>query len=115
MVRVCGPLFGAAAEGSRPHAGAAQTHKEQHGIARSGAELFRTLQLTSHGFPLVSGLQSLTPSSLRACEHRHHDHAEAGDAHLVGGVGGPAHEHGRAGTHEARAGSGAAAAAAEKK
>jgi len=46
------PLFGAAAEGSRPHAGAAQTHKEQHGIARSGAELFRALQLTSHGFPL---------------------------------------------------------------
>ena len=66
MVCVCGPLFGAAAEGSRPHAGAAQTHKEQHGIARSGAELFGMLQLTSYGFPLVSGLWSLTPSGTRA-------------------------------------------------
>ena len=55
-MRECGPLFGAAAEGSRPRAGAAQAHKEQHGIARSGAELFGTLELTSHGFPLGSGL-----------------------------------------------------------
>ena len=50
------PLFAVAAEGSKPRMGAAQTHTEQHGIARSGAELFGTLELTSHGFPLVSGL-----------------------------------------------------------
>ena len=43
-------------QATAPRAGAAQAHKEQHGIARSGAELFGTLELTSHGFPLVSGL-----------------------------------------------------------
>ena len=59
------PLFGAAAEGSRPHAGAAQTHKEQHGIACSGGELFGTHQLTFQGVTLVSSLPSLTPSSTR--------------------------------------------------
>ena len=63
------PLFAAAAEGSKPRMGAAQTHKEQHGIARSGAELVRTLQLTLQGVTLVSSLRSLTPSSTCASEH----------------------------------------------
>ena len=59
------PLFAAAAEGSKPRMGAAQTHKEQHGIARSGGELFGTHQLTFQGVTLVSSLPSLTPSSTR--------------------------------------------------
>ena len=59
------PFSRAAAEGSRPRAGAAQTHKQQHTIARSVAELFETLRLTSHGVALVSGLRSLMPSSTR--------------------------------------------------
>ena len=66
MVRGLLPLFAVAAEGSKPRAGAARTQMEQHGTARSGAELFGTLELTSHGIVLVSSLRSLMPRSTRA-------------------------------------------------
>ena len=65
VVRACGPLFCAAAEGSRPHAGAAGRQQKERTIARSVAELFGSLYLTSHGVVLVSSLRSLTPSSMR--------------------------------------------------
>ena len=64
VVRACGPLFCAAAEGSRPHAGAAGRQRKEHTIERSVAELFGTLQLTLQLVALVSSLLSLMPSSM---------------------------------------------------
>ena len=46
-------------------AGAAGRQQKEHSIERSVTELFGTLQLTTHGVALVSGLLSLMPSSTR--------------------------------------------------